>query len=113
MKLNLKQIFDIPGESTDVSYMMSLSDYELYGVKPFVTPISVKGKVNNQAGIVKFNFVTDFTLKLPCDRCLDIFERNINYYRCREKITKQMFNVVDENGSSRIVEEIIKAGGKA
>lgn len=39
---------------------------------------------------------------------LDIFERNIKDYKYREKISNKMFNLVDGNGSSRIVDEIME-----
>lgn len=75
MKLELKQIFDIPGESRDFSYELSLADYELYGCKPFAGPVAVSGIVANSVGIVTLRYTVEFRLRLPCDRCLDEFER--------------------------------------
>ena len=47
MVLDLKQIFDVTGESTSFSYDLDLSEYALYGTRPFVTPVHVKGEVLN------------------------------------------------------------------
>lgn len=46
--------------------------------------------------------------KFKKENFLDIFERNIKNYKYREKISKQMFHLVDGNGCIRIVDEIMK-----
>lgn len=79
MKLELKQIFDIPGESKEISYDLPMAEYELYGVCPFLTPVSVRGKVSNEAGVVYLRYSVSFTLRLPCDRCLEVFDRDYDY----------------------------------
>lgn len=79
MKLELKQVFDIPGEVLEFSYSLPLEDYELYGVRPFHTPISVSGKAVNEAGVVYLRYSVSFTLRLPCDRCLEVFDRGYRY----------------------------------
>lgn len=79
MVLDLKQIFNIPGEELPIDYSVDLSGYELYGVHPFVSPVSVKGRVFNEAGIVTLSYTATFTLRLPCDRCLDEFDRDYRY----------------------------------
>ncbi len=79
MILELKQIFDIVGEELPVEYSVDLSEYELYGVRPFVTPVLLKGRVYNEAGIVILSYRVDFTLRLPCDRCLETFDRDYSY----------------------------------
>lgn len=79
MKLDLKQIFDIPGESTEFDYAMPMAEYELYGNRPFITPVLIKGRICNAAGVVNLSYSVDFTLRLPCDRCLDVFDREYHY----------------------------------
>ena len=79
MKLELKQIFELVGERLPIEYDVDLSDYELYNTKPFATPVHVTGEVFNEAGVVQISYTVRFTLKLPCDRCLDIFTRDYEY----------------------------------
>ncbi|MEG2429811.1 MAG: DUF177 domain-containing protein [Oscillospiraceae bacterium] len=79
MVLNLKQIFDIVGDNKIIDYSLDLSDYELFGTKPFVSPINVKGEVFNRAGVVYLKYCVCFTLKTHCDRCYDEFERDYSF----------------------------------
>lgn len=70
MKINLKQLFSIVGESKDIEY--SISENELSNVRgcEFSTPVKVKGRIYNKAGIVYLNYSIDFDLMITCDRCL-------------------------------------------
>lgn len=70
MKINLKQLFSIVGESKDIEY--SISEDELSDVRgcEFSTPVKVKGRIYNKAGIVYLNYSIDFDLMITCDRCL-------------------------------------------
>lgn len=79
VKLDLRQIFDIVGEEKSFDYEFDLTDYELYGVRPFIKPVSVKGRVYNEAEMVLISYSAAFRLRLPCDRCLDEFERDCRY----------------------------------
>lgn len=75
MVLECKQLFDIPGEKSVLQFALDLSDYELFSFKPFQSPITVNGVVENRAGIVSLNMNCSFVMKLCCDRCLEEFER--------------------------------------
>ena len=75
MIIELKQLFDIVDESIEFDYPMDLSDYELFSIYPFITPVHIKGKFLNRASIVTLCYSASFTLKLNCDRCLESFER--------------------------------------
>jgi uncharacterized protein len=79
MIIELKQVFDIVGESFSFDYPLDLSDYELFGYHPFTSPVNVKGEVSNKAGVVFLQYSADFTLKLHCDRCLDVFNRDFHF----------------------------------
>lgn len=78
MIIELKQVFDIIGESIKIDYSIDLSDYELFDDRPFITPVSVKGEIFNRAGVVYLNYSNSFTLKLNCDRCLEGFTMDFN-----------------------------------
>jgi uncharacterized protein len=79
MSFDLKQLFENVGEVLPVNYEMDLSEYELFGGKPFVHPVAVHGKFENKAGVVFLNFDVSFVLTALCDRCLDEFERQFEY----------------------------------
>ena len=79
MKINLKQIFNIVGESKDISYDISadeLSDIRGYH---FGSPVAVNGRVHNRAGVIYLDYSVKFTLLAECDRCLKEFERDYNF----------------------------------
>lgn len=76
MVLDLKQIFDVPGDSKSFAYELDLSEYPLYNGQPFVTPVHLKGEVKNHAGVVTVDYTARFTLALTCDRCLKPFTRD-------------------------------------
>lgn len=70
MTVNLKQLFSIIGESKDIDY--SIEAEELNGIKgtSFGSPVSVKGRIYNRAGVVRLEYNLSFTLLAVCDRCL-------------------------------------------
>ena len=79
MKINLKLIFDIVGESKDISYDITAD--ELSGIRgySFGSPVTVNGKVYNRAGVVYLEYKASFTLSLTCDRCLKEFRRDYEF----------------------------------
>lgn len=79
MILELKQVFDIVDEHKFIDYAIDLSDYELFNSKPFITPVKVSGEAFNKAGVVTLRYRISFTLRLFCDRCLEVFDRDYSY----------------------------------
>lgn len=79
MKINLRQLFNIVGESKEISY--SISEDELSSIHgcSFASPVSVTGRIFNRAGIVRLEYSVGFSLSLVCDRCLKEFERNYTF----------------------------------
>ena len=43
MQMDLKRVFDIPGESVAFSHELDLRDVEQWGRKPFASPVHVTG----------------------------------------------------------------------
>lgn len=79
MKINLKQLFSIVGESCDFAYDIDkdeLSDIRGYS---FASPINVNGRIYNRAGVVYLEYSVDLILLVTCDRCLKEFERAYHY----------------------------------
>ena len=79
MKINLKQVFNIVGESKDISY--SITEDELSDIRgfSFATPVAVKGRVYNRAGVVYLEYSVDVTMSVTCDRCLKLMDREYHF----------------------------------
>lgn len=69
MVLNLKELF-VGGAPILINYAMDLSDFELFGARPFAEPVRVTGRVENRAGVVTLQARAQTTLHTQCDRCL-------------------------------------------
>ena len=77
MKMDLGKIFDLEGESLVVEDVVDLSSVKLSsGIKPFAQPVPVKAVAQNRAGVVTLSLSVSFTLRVPCDRCLEVFEQS-------------------------------------
>ena len=77
LKMDLGKIFDLEGESLVVEDVVDLSAVKLSsGVKPFVQPVPVRAVAQNRAGVVTLSLSVSFTLRVPCDRCLEVFEQD-------------------------------------
>lgn len=70
MRLDLRDIIHIPGESRDFAYELDLSEVELFGEHPFNRPLDVAGSVRNMAGALELNGKATGVLDAYCDRCL-------------------------------------------
>ncbi|MDE5570017.1 MAG: DUF177 domain-containing protein [Ruminococcus sp.] len=79
MKINLKQLFSITGESVGIDY--DIQTDELSEIKGciFDTPVSVRGRIFNKAGVVYLEFTLDFALLINCDRCLKEMVRDYHF----------------------------------
>ncbi len=76
MLLRLKQLFDRDGEKKDLYLDIPLEELGIYsGFGTFVTPISLRGKIENRAGVVTMQYNSQFTIRHLCDRCLNEFDR--------------------------------------
>ena len=78
MKMNIRQLFDVVGESRSFSEVFDYSNEELYGGYPFQSPVDCSGKIENRAGVVRLVLCVKFSLNLVCDRCLEPFVREEN-----------------------------------
>lgn len=79
MRFNLKQLFNIVGDSKDICYSIQeneLSDIHGYN---FSAPIKLNGRLFNRAGVVYLEYSVDFSLKTFCDRCLKETEKVYHY----------------------------------
>jgi len=79
MKLNLKQIFNITGESRDIDFSILPEEIPQLKGLAFTTPVKVVGRVFNRAEVVTLEYKSEFAMKHTCDRCLSEFERSYSY----------------------------------
>lgn len=79
MILDLRDIFLQEGSIKNFEYSFSMSNVEIGGIYPFVSPIMVKGEAKNNAGLVDVVFDVVFLYRRPCDRCMEDVERSLNY----------------------------------
>ena len=79
MKINLKQLFSIVGESRDIAYTISTDELSDIRGRSFASPVEVKGRIYNRAGVVYREYSVDMTLLITCDRCLKELERAYHY----------------------------------
>lgn len=79
MKIDLKQLFNIVGESKNISY--SINENELSAIRgySFISPVDINGRIFNRAGVVYLEYSVSFTLLVTCDRCLKEFEREHHF----------------------------------
>lgn len=76
MILNLQKIIEVPGE-IPFSYEMDMSGEEMYSVKTFLTPLKVRGRVVNSAGVLSLEADLEVALLCECDRCSGEYEDSI------------------------------------
>ena len=79
MQLDLRSVFETEGSKQEISEELDEREYELFGTKPFVERISVRGEVTNRAGVVTLSVQVSFPLRVACDRCLEEFTRQYDY----------------------------------
>ena len=79
MKLELEKLFLNDGEIQDFSYEFSLGSTEINGVRPFVSPVSVKGRAESRAGAVDLDTCVSFDFSIPCDRCAERIDTHYDY----------------------------------
>lgn len=79
MKINLKQLFNIVGESKDISYSIGEDELSAIHGYTFASPVNVDGRIFNRAGVVYLEYSVSFTLLVTCDRCLREFDREYHF----------------------------------
>ena len=80
MILDLRKFFMDEGESLPFAYKLDLSSVELGGVKPFVSPVEVKGIVEDRSGCAELEAEVSFAFSIPCDRCARQIDSKYQYH---------------------------------
>lgn len=69
MFISLENVFSGGQQLLELDCRFDFSKEEYDGVFPFVSPVCLKGKITNTAGMVEINAVASFDFVAPCDRC--------------------------------------------
>lgn len=69
MLLDLKKVFLNEGQFQPFEHELDMSEIEISGAHPFVSPVHVAGEAQNRAGTVRVVAKVEFNYRLPCDRC--------------------------------------------
>lgn len=75
MNIQLRQLFDIVGECVVIDYSIGVDELGDISAYSFAAPVTVKGKIQNRAGVVSLTYESRAELALECDRCLKKFVR--------------------------------------
>lgn len=78
MIINLKQLFNIVGDTKEIDYRIPMDELSGISGVQFRSPVNVRGKLCNRAGVVYLSYSVDVTLSQLCDRCLK--ELNTDYH---------------------------------
>ena len=103
MILQLKRIFERIGDQMDICGEIPLEELrEVSGCESFVTPVSLKGRAVNRAGMVSLDYTAGVTVRHLCDRCLDEFDREYSF---------NFSHILSRDESSLNDEDVYCAGG--
>ena len=74
MKLNLREIIEIPGSSVDFSCELSTEDLGFPSIVRYLSAPHAEGRVFNEAGVLRLKGEIRSELLCICDRCAAEFE---------------------------------------
>ena len=74
MRLNLRDIIEVPGGSVPFSCELSTEGLDFPSIREYLTKPYAEGRVYNEAGILRLEGVLTAELLCVCDRCGEEFE---------------------------------------
>ena len=78
MRLNLREIIEIPGGSVPFSQELDTALLDFPSVRAYTAPITAEGKVVNTAGILTLQGKLHAQMLCVCDRCGAEFPRTVD-----------------------------------
>lgn len=73
MLIDLKNVFNNDGEKIKIDYQLDLDGFEYFGNHPFLKPVSVRGEIRNDVGVVSIDAIAEYEFNGLCDRCAERF----------------------------------------
>lgn len=80
MRLNLREIINMPGGKVGFDYEPDISDLEFDGVVRFTKPLRAEGTIVNEAGVLILRADLTAELICQCARCLREFEHSFTLH---------------------------------
>ncbi|MCL2343030.1 MAG: DUF177 domain-containing protein [Firmicutes bacterium] len=77
MKLNLREIIEIPGASLPFSCVLDPAELDFPGVERYSLPPTAEGVVRNAAGALELSGALKAEMTILCDRCVKTFPLKI------------------------------------
>ncbi len=74
MKIDLRKLIGVHGDTIPFSGTVDLSAEELYGARPFQDPVTYSGEIVNHLGILRLTGQVQTTYHTCCARCLKDLE---------------------------------------
>lgn len=71
MQIDLKKFFSGSDVSQTIDYSFDLSEVEVDGFHPFVTPVEVHGTLSSFAGSAELKVELKYDFSMPCNRCME------------------------------------------
>ncbi len=111
MRLDLREIINIPGSGVSFDYEPDLTEALDGSVASIKIPVKAAGSIRNIAGVLTFSADVDAVLMCTCARCLKDFE--YPFHLTIETILKESEKAEDDpdmfvlNGDFADVDEII------
>lgn len=79
MVINIRQLYEFVGEKAEINGEISRGRLDEIKGFSFTGPVTLKGIIQNRAGIVTLNYTAELTISAECDRCLSRFERDYSF----------------------------------
>jgi uncharacterized protein len=80
MRLDLREIINIPGTSVSFDYEPDLGEAVGGAVRDIKEPVRAKGSIRNSAGVLHFEAEVEATVLCACARCLKEMELPIHLH---------------------------------
>lgn len=79
MLIDLKKYFSGENISQRIDYTMDLSDVEIDGYKPFISPVQIKGDIRAFASSAELHVDVCYSFSMPCNRCLTETRKELSH----------------------------------
>lgn len=79
MLIDLKKYFSGEDISQRIDYTMDLSDVEMDGYKPFVSPVQISGEIRAFASSAELRVDVCYAYSMPCNRCLTETRKELHH----------------------------------
>lgn len=80
MRLDLREIINLPGKSVKFDYQPDMDGLEFDSVNRFLSPVKAVGEIVNIAGVLTLNAEIEADLECVCARCLKEFDKHIRLH---------------------------------